>query len=741
MFVLPELLPGASPNAQALGDAALFTLISSPFLWWLVVRPLHKVATAERTKFRKLLETAPGGIVGADREGRIVLVSAQSEALFGYSRKELLGRPVEMLLPERFREAHRGRHQSYFAAPHIPPMGLDLCGVRKDGSEFPVDMSLSLLETAAETLVIANLRDVTERKRAEHLQSALYRISEQSAAAEDLPQLFSSLHAIVGELMYNRNFYIALYDAAAGILSFPYFVDEEDAPPAPRKLGRALTEYVLRSGQPLLASPEVFADLVRRGEVQPVGAPSVDWLGVPLKSVSTTFGVLVVQSYTESVRFNEKQKEILAFVSQHVATAIERKQAEQNLRQANDRLAYSVNILERRTQEMAMLQEMGELLQSCATVEEAYGVFGRYAKRFFPAGSGALCVTAPSRNLVKAVAVWGDSPLSESVFSPDDCWALRLGHPHLVADSASAPLCRHVGQGPPTPYGCVPLMAQGEALGVLYLQVSDQGLDLPEATSKPLAEFSRLAEVVADQIGLALANLTLRETLRNQAARDPLTGVFNRRYMEESLNRDLHSAARKQRPVGVIMFDIDHFKHFNDTFGHEAGDTVLRVLGDFLQKRLRGEDIACRYGGEEFTLVLPEASLDATRQRAEQLLQEVRCLDLQHRGESLSSITLSMGVAAFPEQGLTAEDILRAADAALYRAKAAGRARVVVADKLLGTPEPRPHSNSKSALAELEAGPVPSFVPTLISPLLPPLEHRGLQVQVSGADSTHRERW
>jgi diguanylate cyclase (GGDEF)-like protein len=140
------------------------------------------------------------------------------------------------------------------------------------------------------------------------------------------------------------------------------------------------------------------------------------------------------------------------------------------------------------------------------------------------------------------------------------------------------------------------------------------------------------------------------------------------------------------------MFDIDHFKHFNDTFGHEAGDTVLRVLGEFLQKRIRGEDVACRYGGEEFTLILPESSLDATRQRAQQLLQEVKCLDLQHRGNALSRITLSMGVAALPEHGLTAEDILRAADAALYRAKAAGRARVVVADKLLGLAEPQSHS-------------------------------------------------
>jgi diguanylate cyclase (GGDEF)-like protein len=189
----------------------------------------------------------------------------------------------------------------------------------------------------------------------------------------------------------------------------------------------------------------------------------------------------------------------------------------------------------------------------------------------------------------------------------------------------------------------------------------------------------RLAAAVAEQIAMALANLNLRETLRHQSIRDSLTGLFNRRYMEETLERELHRGKRKGAPVGIIMLDLDHFKMFNDTFGHLAGDALLRAVGEFLQARVRGEDIVCRHGGEEFAVILPEASLESTRQRAEHLRDGVKILEVQHRGQSLGTITLSAGVAAFPDHGATAEVVLREADAALYRAKADGRDRVVVA--------------------------------------------------------------
>jgi diguanylate cyclase (GGDEF)-like protein len=188
----------------------------------------------------------------------------------------------------------------------------------------------------------------------------------------------------------------------------------------------------------------------------------------------------------------------------------------------------------------------------------------------------------------------------------------------------------------------------------------------------------RLAVTLAEHIALALANLNLRETLRDQSIRDPLTGLFNRRFMEESLERELRRAVRNNQSAAVVMMNIDHFKHFNDTFGYQAGDTLLRALGDFLKKNTRGQDVACRSGGEEFTLVLSGASSEAALQRAEILREQFKQLNAQHRGQPLGVVSLSLGVAAFPEHGSTMQEILQAADQALYCAKEEGRDRVVV---------------------------------------------------------------
>ncbi|MEB3232862.1 MAG: diguanylate cyclase, partial [Leptolyngbyaceae bacterium] len=177
----------------------------------------------------------------------------------------------------------------------------------------------------------------------------------------------------------------------------------------------------------------------------------------------------------------------------------------------------------------------------------------------------------------------------------------------------------------------------------------------------------------------AIANLRLRETLHYQSIRDPLTGLFNRRYLEESLAQELIRAQRKQHPIGVIMIDVDHFKGFNDTYGHDAGDLVLQTISDLIRENIRGSDIACRYGGEELTLVLPESSLIATATRAETLRQSISRLQLTHNNQRLETVTASFGVSCFPQHGIAGNALIQAADAALYQAKYAGRNQVVTA--------------------------------------------------------------
>jgi diguanylate cyclase (GGDEF)-like protein/PAS domain S-box-containing protein len=348
-----------------------------------------------------------------------------------------------------------------------------------------------------------------------------------------------------------------------------------------------------------------------------------------------------------------------------------RKKTETELQEANQKLEAWVNELEQRTQEMTMLNEMGDILRACLTTEEAYNVIVRVAQQIFPAKVGALYVIAPSRSLVESVAVWGNPELAERSFAPTECWALRRGRTHWVENSRSGLICKHIHHSAPDGYMCIPMMAQSEALGVLHLTQPD-GVRMTESKQ-------RMAVMMSEHIGMALSNLRLHETLRSQSIRDPLTGLFNRRFMEESLELEIRRASRNQRPLGMIMIDLDYFKYFNDNFGHDAGDLLLKELGALLKGNIRGEDIACRYGGEEFTLILPEGTGAVTRQRAEFYREAIQRLDVRYRGHPLGRITASMGVAIFPDHGRTAKALVEAADKALYRSKSAGRDRVTMA--------------------------------------------------------------
>jgi len=339
----------------------------------------------------------------------------------------------------------------------------------------------------------------------------------------------------------------------------------------------------------------------------------------------------------------------------------ERKRAEQAIQQSNEKLTASVKELEFRSHNRTLLNEMGDLLQTCLTVEEAYDIIAKFAQLLFPGESGALCILDDPQNNVETVAAWGESSPTESIFAPEDCWALRRGKAHVVGSSGTEPICRHITYPPSDGYLCVPMMSQGKALGTLCLLKSPNNVH----QSKEILLLSKesvmqqLAIAFARQVELALANLKLRETLHNQAIRDPLTGLFNRRYMEESLKREIYRAERKGTSLGIIMLDIDHFKRFNDTHGHATGDALLHELGAFLKAHVRGADIACRYGGEEFTLILPDVSVEGARQRAEQLRERVRYLKVQDNNQTLDGVTLSLGVAV--SQEVTEETTRRSA--------------------------------------------------------------------------------
>jgi PAS domain S-box-containing protein len=347
-------------------------------------------------RFRTQIEHAPEAIVVFDvDQGRFVDANDHAVRLYGLPRNELMevgpaavsppvqpdGRSSEEAAREKILEALNGGVPE-FEWTHRDSKGRDvLCEIR-----------LVRLPSATRRLVRGSVTDITARKRSEQIRSALYRIAATASSAEDIDAFYAAIHQIVGELMYAKNFYVALHDAATQTLSFPYCVDEYDAPPAPRPLRRGLTELVLHTGEPLWMPDEAFGALVSAGKVEEVGTPSVDWLGVPLKSGGTTFGVLVVQSYDARFRYGPSDKEVLTFVSQQIAVALERKHAAEALRESEERYRL---LFERNFAGVYRATLHGRILECNDALARMFGfadkaeMIGREIRSFYPPPDGA----------------------------------------------------------------------------------------------------------------------------------------------------------------------------------------------------------------------------------------------------------------------------------------------------------------------------------------------------------------
>jgi diguanylate cyclase (GGDEF)-like protein/PAS domain S-box-containing protein len=334
-----------------------------------------------------------------------------------------------------------------------------------------------------------------------------------------------------------------------------------------------------------------------------------------------------------------------------------------------------VKELELRTKQTTSLNEMGSLLACSGSVKEASAVVANSVQKLFPeALSGALYLFRSSRDLIEAAVRWGNRDALAPTFPPDACWSLRRGQPHWSGYLEGDIACQHLVKSTTNESLCVPMLAQGNTIGVLHLEFESPTKLRHEFGNESLRNaHQRLAISAASQIALSLASLQLRESLREQSIRDPLTRLFNRRFLEESLERELQLAGRKKQPISVLFLDLDHFKRFNDTFGHDAGDIVLQSLADLFRNFFRATDICCRYGGEEFAIIMPESTSQDAAARADALRSEVKRLRLQYKNDSLGQLTLSVGVAAFPEHGSTSEELLKIADQCLYESKAHGR--------------------------------------------------------------------
>jgi len=373
----------------------------------------------------------------------------------------------------------------------------------------------------------------------------------------------------------------------------------------------------------------------------------------------------------EAIIYPTSNKQIAVILSDRTV----RKQAEEEIAESNKKMSLLLDILSFRNKQVTLVNKLAESLMSCRSLDEAYLIVEQYCIQIFEHYKGALYIQEENREYLSVVACWGGQ--IESYVNPEKCWALRRGQIHVYpGDEIPKIQCKHFDEAIDHDNNffsiCIPMNAQGIFRGMFTVYSGSAIIeDLFE-------EITELAKTVSEQISMCLANIKLRESLLNLSVKDPLTQLFNRRYMEESLLRELSSAHRHNANVSAVMTDVDHFKGFNDKFGHDAGDYVLKEFANLIRHYIRSEDIPCRFGGEEFFLILPGADIEIANQRAENIRAKLADLNLVFNGQNLGTVTASFGISCFSENCKESETLIKNADRALYSSKKNGRNKVTI---------------------------------------------------------------
>ena len=691
-FLLVLRTGAAQFTLGGLGDLVIImligTLITAALILYLRMRDraLTQMQHAEK-HYRELFDAAPAMyVIIADHGGTPIILDCNEVFLktLKYHRKDVIGRSLADFHSPSSRLKLLGEN-GYNQAMRGNIVSGDRELIVSDGSLIPVLVRGDPITNAAGEIV---------GMRAMYVDN-----SEQKSAEEQLRLVVES--APYGMLRIDENGTITLVNSQVEQL-FGYSREELLGKPTDFLLpARLRTSH---AGHPEHSFDSAEARAIGRG--RELFALKRDGSEVPieisLNAIEAPGGVQVLASVidiTERKRVEEETRALNVTLERRVAERTSEVQAlnaslehrvaertkeleaenaqrrliESELQQAHDDLQRSVLELERRNQEMRLISEMVELLESCRNLDEAHNVITRRLPVLLRGTRGILYMNADSRNLLEAVSHWGE-PADEfdKILDPEDCWALRRNKPHGMASEESDLLCKHVEAGNGKGYLCLPMVAHGEIMGLLHIRFADEN----DRTRNIIIQSALAA---AEQLSLILANLRLRETLKNQSIRDSQTGLFNRRYMEDSLIRELSRAERVNKSVAVAIVDIDHFKRLNDTFGHTAADAVLREWSELLKAKFRGSDIVCRYGGDEFVIILPDISVEDARQRLEQLRKDLARMVVREDGHSIQAVTVSMGLAFYPVHGRSSQALLQAADRALYKAKETGRDRIEIA--------------------------------------------------------------
>ncbi len=352
------------------------------------------------------------------------------------------------------------------------------------------------------------------------------------------------------------------------------------------------------------------------------------------------------------------------------------RQRDEAARQSHLQAIKNEEIAEEAVLHNEQLSLSAEMLQTVDAVEmpdELGEIISVFLRKIFPSTSGAIYLYRNSRDVLERVASWGSANTERDSIRPNECWALRLGRTHQNVQGVDL-ACEHTEKElvSGNTQLCVPMLSQGDVIGLMAVATTQTQLEKIKRS---------FVITVAEQLGLAINNVRLRNSLRHQSTIDPLTGLYNRRYFDDSLKREMVRARRRNSPLSIIMIDLDHFKQINDTYGHDGGDLVLRETGKHIIERIRGSDVACRYGGEEIVLLLSDCTAQDAAICAENIRASLADIRLRNLGQTIAQISASFGVAAWPEHAADEIELIKAADRSLYSAKKTGRNRVCIASE------------------------------------------------------------
>ncbi len=573
---------------------------------------------------RSLIEASIDPLVTIDSDGKFIDVNSATETMTGVLRDKLIGSDFSSYFTEPARA--RSGYEQAFTLGHISNWHLAIRHTSGAITEVLCNASVFHNEAGEIVGIFASAHDITAFKRTEEqLRAASHYARSLIEASQDPLVTISADGKIMDTNKATEKVTGVSRESIIGSDFCDYFTEPEKA----------------RAGYKLVFSQGYVTDY-------------------PL-AIRHTSGAVTEVLYNASVYLDENDKVAGVFAAARDISRLRSSQQE----------------LEKSNHEILIMGQMTEFLQSCQSAEETYPIIQSTMAQLFPDSSGSCFILNDVSNFLEEVAKWGDSSISETLFLMEDCWALRRGHLHSFDTQQSINVrCKHVWRDN-TSYICVPLLAHGHCrtLGTIHLTPVT-----PLESKSALDHRRQLAISAADNISLALTNLKLRESLKTLSLHDPLTGLFNRRFMEETMDREIVRATRLDQSLIIAMLDIDHFKNFNDTYGHNAGDLVLKQVAGILKGFRSGLDVSCRFGGEEFILILTDITLEQATPRLEDLREAIGKLNLTVGCRNLPCITVSMGVSLFPSHGTTAQELIKGADEALYRAKKNGRDRMEIAE-------------------------------------------------------------